>query len=127
VTGATPVADLLGRARKRLGPDAALELEHEMVDSGSCRACGHAEEIIRPAFSLPVGAGRCPRCDEPRQLHNTHAIDDASPWLGRRLEELNLPDADVIVGRAGLERTFFVIDGDDAIAAATGTRQDLAP
>jgi adenylyltransferase/sulfurtransferase len=106
----TSIGDLLGRAKERVGPDAQLELEHELVLGARCRGCGGEEVIMRPAFSLKAGDGLCPTCREPRALEYTHAIDADSVLVAGRVADLQLPRADVIVARAGFERAFFVID-----------------
>jgi molybdopterin/thiamine biosynthesis adenylyltransferase len=119
VPAGTSVAALLTRARELLGADAVLELEHDLVLRGRCRACGHIEPLVRPAFALTASAELCPTCREIRQLEFAHVIDDASPLLERRVGDLHLPDADVIVARTATERAFFLLDGEDPIAACT--------
>jgi molybdopterin/thiamine biosynthesis adenylyltransferase len=112
VSSELSVEDLLARAHALLGPDAALELEHELVVRRDCTACGAGESILRPAFSLTAGAGLCPSCGEPAKLQYAHAIDADSgrEMRERRLAELHLPAEDVVVARAGFERRFFVIE-----------------
>lgn len=114
----TPLAELLGIARAALGEQAVLELEHELVLSGDCGACGHAERIVRPAFTLTAGAGLCPACGAPRRFAYAHVVDDESPLLGDRLCDLGLPRADVVVARTARERRFFTIGAGNPLAEA---------
>jgi molybdopterin/thiamine biosynthesis adenylyltransferase len=100
--------DLLARARARLGPDAVLELEHEIILGGACRACGRSEEILRPVVALGAGSGLCPECGNTWQLSFAHVVEDGSPLLEATPEDLGLPPADVVVARTESDRYFFL-------------------
>lgn len=108
----TTFGELLARARERLGDEAILELEHELVLGASCGACGHNESILRPVTALGAGRGLCPECGNSWHLDFAHAIDDDSELLAMTAADLGLPPADVVVGRAGFERCFFALTGD---------------
>jgi len=116
----TPLRELLADAQAQLGADALLELEHELVLGGSCAACGVQAPIMRPAFALTAGAGRCPDCGEPWRLAYAHTIDDGSPLLDYTVRELGLPDADAIVARTAHTRRFYVIGEGDPLARLEG-------
>jgi molybdopterin/thiamine biosynthesis adenylyltransferase len=106
--------ELLELARARLGSDAGLDLEHEIVLAGSCRQCGHEQDIRQPVGALSAGAGLCPACSNTWRLEFTHAIDDGSPLLELTAADIGLPLGDVVVGRSGLERCFFAMVGPES-------------
>lgn len=110
--------ELLAQARDKLGPDAVLELEHELVLSASCQRCELMEEIMRPVDALDAGAGLCPRCGEQRKLEYAHTIDSSSPLLAHTAEDLGLPAGDYVVAREGFARHFYSL-------SAPGTALDL--
>jgi hypothetical protein len=66
---------------------------------------------MRPAFELSAGSGLCPSCGASWRLEFAHAVDQDSPLLGLGPGDVGLPPADVIVGRAGFERCFFLLTG----------------
>lgn len=115
-------ATMLEHVREDLGPEAILELEHEVVLSASCGRCQHREEIRRVADSLSQGAGLCPRCAREWRLEFTHTVDGESPLLDATCTELGLPPADVVVGRNGLERCFLRLGGLQSLTTASRPR-----
>jgi adenylyltransferase/sulfurtransferase len=112
---AEPVAEdvtfgaLLGRARELLGPQAVLDLEHEIVIAARCGECDAREELLRPVEALGASAALCPACGAERALEFTHGVEDGSPLLERTSQELGLPPRDVVTGRAGFDRRFFLL------------------
>jgi molybdopterin/thiamine biosynthesis adenylyltransferase len=106
--------EILTRATRRLGADALLELEHEIALAGSCTQCGHHEEIRRPVEELSSGAGLCPRCGNHWRLEFAHSIDADSPLLASSSAELGLPAGDIVVGRSGSERSFYLLRGQES-------------
>jgi molybdopterin/thiamine biosynthesis adenylyltransferase len=106
-----PFYELLARAQEQLGPDAVLELEHEIVVAGSCQQCGYEQDIGRPVDALRAGTGLCPECANPWRLEFTHTIDEGSSLLAARSSDLGLPFADYVVARSGLDRRFFSLTG----------------
>ncbi len=110
--------ELLALAQKQLGPDAVLELEHELVLSASCHRCDTGEDVMAPVDSLSAGAGLCPSCGEPWKLAFSHTIGPASPLLPRTAKDLGLPPGDYVVAREGFQRHFYSL-------SAPGTALDL--
>ena len=115
--------DLLKLAREKLGANALLELEHEVVLGASCGACGESAEIRRPTYGLKAGEGICPRCGNQWQLHFAHSVEaDDDELLGLRPTDLRLPPADIVVGRANFDRVYFLLTGgQSAIEAAAAS------
>jgi molybdopterin/thiamine biosynthesis adenylyltransferase len=119
----TPFAELLTLAQEELGENAVLELEHEIVVSGSCQQCGCEQDIRHPVDALDAGTGLCPECATPWRLEFAHTIDASSPLLTTSPGELGLPPADYVVGRSGIDRRFFALIGP---TSATDLVRELA-
>lgn len=111
VDGNTTFGSLLTRAQALLDKDVVLDLEHEIVLSGSCQRCGCEQPIRRPVEVLGAGHGLCPECGNAWRLSFTHSLDASSDLLESRASDIGLPLADVIVARSGFERRFFVLSG----------------
>lgn len=110
--------ELLGLAQGELGPEAVLELEHELVLSASCQRCDLTEEVMRPVDSLDTGSGLCLSCGELRALEFAHTIDSESPLLPHTAEDLGLPAGDYVVAREAFARHFYSL-------SAPGSALDL--
>jgi molybdopterin/thiamine biosynthesis adenylyltransferase len=114
--------ELLDLAQKRFGSEALLELEHEVALAARCGSCGNEESIRKPIYGLHSGQGICPSCGNPWQLIFFHAIGASDlELLELRPSDLQLPPADIIVGRAGYERCYYLLTGGrqaiDVVAA----------
>jgi molybdopterin/thiamine biosynthesis adenylyltransferase len=103
---------LVSRAEELLGPGAVLDLEHEVVLGATCGSCGETKRIREPVYALRTGAGICPVCRNQWQLSFLHSIgSEDNELLELTPADLGLPPADVIVGRLGFERVFFILVG----------------
>jgi len=108
------LGDLLDRTTEALGPDAVLEFEHEIVLGASCSVCGNSQVFNEPIYGVKASAGICPTCSTKWSLEFTHSLDASrEDLLALRPSQLGLPPADVITGRVGFERMFFVMTGGE--------------
>jgi adenylyltransferase/sulfurtransferase len=114
-------ADLLSMGRSKLGQDAVLELEQEIVLGGVCASCGVSRDINLPVDALDLSDGRCQSCGQALRLEFTHLIDDESSLLDLCPADTGLPPFDVVVSRTGMERTFFLVgDSTDLRSPSVG-------
>jgi adenylyltransferase/sulfurtransferase len=105
----TPLGAVLERAQAALGSEAILELEQDIVVSATCTACDATESILRPVAGMSKGAALCPTCNLERRLSFAHTVEPGSALASLSARDLGLPVADVVVGRSGMERRFFVL------------------
>lgn len=110
----TTLAGLLALARERLGPEAVLEFDSELVVSMICGACGNEEPIFQRMARLYEEAAACPNCGAKREMHLTHRIDGSEDFLGRTLAEVDVPPLGIIRARNGSERLYLELTGDKA-------------
>lgn len=112
VVSETTFGELLARAAKRLGEDAHLTLEHEIVRSFSCGSCAQSEDVYRPATALPAGAALCPDCGRERRLEILHRVTADSDLLDSTPAALGVPAGDLVTATTGVERSFFLVGPD---------------
>jgi molybdopterin/thiamine biosynthesis adenylyltransferase len=109
----TPLRELLRQATERLGEDAVLEFEYDLVLEMSCSSCDVVEPVRRVAPSLSAADAICASCGAERALHARHALgSDDERFLDLSPEDLHLPPLDVIGARSGLDRIHFSLEGD---------------
>jgi molybdopterin/thiamine biosynthesis adenylyltransferase len=108
-----PASELLAAGQEQLGPQAVIEVEHEIIREMSCTKCGTSEAVNRPIEALRVGQGRCPSCGRDRRLELTHSIGQTdTELLSLTPRDLGLPRFDIVTARSGQRRKHFVLDGD---------------
>ncbi len=110
----TTLAELLAVARERLGPEAVLEFDSELVVSMVCGSCGNVEPIFQRMARLYEEAAVCPHCGTKREMQMTHRIDGTEDFLDRTLAQVDVPPLGIIRARNGSERLYFELTGDEA-------------
>jgi molybdopterin/thiamine biosynthesis adenylyltransferase len=95
-------ADLLGEARKRLGPDVELELARDILHKLVCPGCGREETMFASLGRVPESAASC-TCDPNvrREPVTFHTIRGDEPFLHQPLATIGVPLFDVLIARAG--------------------------
>ncbi|CUS05254.2 UBA/THIF-type NAD/FAD binding protein [Candidatus Promineifilum breve] len=110
----TTLAGLLATARERLGPEAVLEFDSELVVSMDCGACGQNEPIFQRMARLYEDAAVCPNCGAKREMRLTHRISGEEEFLDRTLAGVDVPPLGIIRARNGGERVYYELTGDKA-------------
>lgn len=111
---ATTLGELLGLAREKLGDEAVLEFDGEMVVSMTCTSCGAEEPIFKRMARLYEDAAVCPKCGGRREMNLTHRIDGDEDYLDRTLAQVDVPPLGIVRARNGKERVYFELTGDKA-------------
>jgi len=110
----TTLAALLAIARERLGPEAVLEFDTELVVAMECGSCGQDEPIFQRMARLYEDAAVCPNCGAKREMRLTHRITGEEEFLDRTLAQVDVPPLGIIRARNGRERVYFELTGDKA-------------
>ena len=110
----TTLEELLATARERLGQEAVLEFDSELVVSMVCGSCGNEEPIFQRMARLYEDAAICPTCGAKREMNLTHRISGDEDFLSRTLAEIDVPPLGIIRARNGGERVYFELTGDKA-------------
>jgi adenylyltransferase/sulfurtransferase len=114
--GDTTARELLGMARERLGPDAIVDLERELVTGLRCLPCGTFERRFGRLSQITEAEARCPSCGQVRDPDLVHAFYGHEDFLDLPLAELGLPPYDIVTFRAGMELRPCLLAGDRAAA-----------
>jgi len=110
----TTLADLLAIARERLGPEAVLEFDSELVIAMTCNSCGNEEPIFKRMARLYEDAAVCPVCGAKREMRMTHRITGEEAFLERTFAEVDVPPLGIVRARNGSERIYYELTGDKA-------------
>lgn len=110
----TTLAALLAIARERLGPEAVLEFDSELVVAMECGSCGQTEPIFQRMARLYEDAAVCPNCGAKREMRLTHRITGEEDFLDRTLAQVDVPPLGIIRARNGRERVYLELTGDKA-------------
>lgn len=108
----TSVGELLEVAREKLGPEAVLEFDSEIVTYMTCSQCGHVEPIFQRMARLYENATTCPQCGGRCDMEMTHRISGDEDYLDRPLAGLDVAPLSIIRARNGQERLYLELTGD---------------
>jgi molybdopterin/thiamine biosynthesis adenylyltransferase len=113
LSASSTVAGTLAHMRGRLGEDAFLELELDLLVDFEC-ANGHpSPPVLEPVTRVPESAARCPDCGSLRWPRQTHVLDGSEPYQDRTLADLGIPPFGLVCGRTprgGIR--YFELTGD---------------
>ena len=108
----TTLDDMLRIARADLGPEAALELDQELVISLTCPNCHTVDEVLRPLPEISFEAGHCPSCGLLRETQMTHVLTGDESFRHRTLASLGVPPLHILRAHNGREYRFYELTGD---------------
>ena len=108
----TTINAILSIARERLGADAVLEFDGELVVSMSCPDCETIAPVFKRMARLYEEAAVCPDCGRKRDMQMTHRITGDEDFLERTLAEIDVPPLAIIRARSGEEKVYFELTGD---------------
>jgi adenylyltransferase/sulfurtransferase len=109
----TQVGAILDRVRADLGPEAVLDVNHDLLGSLHCMRCNETQTLHSSLGRVTEAMGRCPKCSEHRVPEIYHSISRPEQSLAdRSLEEIGVPAWDVLCGRCGEKRRFYEFQGD---------------
>lgn len=106
------LGDLLGKVKSRIGGDAVLEFNHDIIESLECPSCGNIEFIFKQVGKVTENEGKCPVCGNDRFEKTMHFIDGSESFLDMTFEAIGIPPFDIIVGRNNQEQIFLEFDQD---------------
>ncbi|MCP4424280.1 MAG: ThiF family adenylyltransferase, partial [Chloroflexi bacterium] len=109
---ATTLNDLLAIAREKLGNEAALEFDGELVVSMHCSSCDETESIFKRMARLYENESACPTCGTKRDMAMTHRITGEEDFLDRTLTQIDVSPLTIIRARNGKEKVYYEITGD---------------
>jgi adenylyltransferase/sulfurtransferase len=108
----TTLDEMLQIAHADLGPEAALELDEELVLSLVCNQCGTTDVIMQPISAVSFDAAHCPTCGLVREVNMTHLITGEEAFLHRTLASVGVPPLHILRAHNGREYRFYELTGD---------------
>jgi adenylyltransferase/sulfurtransferase len=108
----TTLDEMLRLVRADLGPEAILELDHELIIELTCPTCGTKETILRPLPQVTFEAAHCPDCGVLRESVMTHQVTGQEGFLNRTLASVGVPPLHILRARNDVEFRFYELTGD---------------
>ena len=106
---------LLGEARRRLGPDAHLELARDVLEKLVCPRCGMEEPLFASLGRIGAERAFCPTCPGVRRdVITFYRVNGNETFIDRPLDELGVPPLDILIARAGERAIGLELAGDAA-------------
>lgn len=116
----TSVGQLLEKVRRDLGPQAAIEFNHDLLRSLRCQRCNEEEPMLMSLGKVTQRQGKCPRCGDARTPEIFHTIDAAdASLLDKTIEQIGVPPWEIVAGRSGMEQRFYEFQADSARVLGT--------
>ncbi len=109
----TTIGDMLDCVRQRMGKDAVLELDFELLEMFECVHGHPPTQVLQPVERVKESAAVCPICGSSRWPHQTHVIQGTESFLRKTLAEIGIPSLHVLIGRSGDTRRYFELTGDE--------------
>lgn len=108
----TTFKELLELAQKELGDEARLELDRDIVTKLHCSKCKEESPVFRVLGKVSIEEGRCPKCDEIRNVSMSNIVSINDKFIDRTLQEVGIPPFHIICARNGKEVRYFELTQD---------------
>lgn len=115
---------LLELAQKQMGEKAFLALPDKIVTYFFCPHCDLMEKVYRPYRLVVPGQVLCEKCGTARVYDVTSTVTRSDATRDLPLAQLGIPAFDILDVRAGQQRAFFELAGDqERVLAGWNRRQ----
>lgn len=109
----TTLGDLMVFLRRRLGRDASLQLDFDLLVDFECVNGHPSPPVLRPITQVAETAALCPVCGSHRWPRQTHTLRGSEPFADRMLSQLGIPPLSLLCARAPEgESRYFELTGD---------------
>jgi adenylyltransferase/sulfurtransferase len=106
------VAALLGEARKRLGPEAQLELGRDVLEKLICPNCRLEEGLFASLGRVSADKANCPACKSRRDVKTFYKISGNEDFLDLTLAQIGVPAFDIVIARSGAKAIGLELGAD---------------
>jgi molybdopterin/thiamine biosynthesis adenylyltransferase len=106
------LAEALSFIKEKLGENAVLELNSDVLVGFSCPQCNKNDYLFKSLGAATLEESRCPHCSSHRVPRFTHIFDGTEDFLYKTLDEIGVPPFEVITGREGLNQIFMELSLD---------------
>jgi len=103
---------LLAVAAEKLGAEAVIQLDFDLVYKATC-ACGDASEILKRLDNIGADELRCPDCNRLMQPDITSTVSSTTPCLlDKTLAQGQVPPFHIVTARNATSAVHFELDID---------------
>ena len=120
------LGDLLSLVQEKLGPDAVIELNNDVLTKLICHQCGTSDAIFRSLGQVTEKDGRCPGCSQMREVETISTLYGDEDFLHLSFRELGVPPFDIISARNGDRRLHIEFGGDRSTVLGPLCEEDCA-
>jgi adenylyltransferase/sulfurtransferase len=106
------LGELLSFVKEKLGPDAVIELNNDVLTELHCHGCGTSEAVFRSLGQVTEEDGRCPGCRQMREVRTISTLYGDEEYLHLSFRELGVPPFDIISARNGDRRLHIEFGAD---------------
>jgi len=103
---------LLESARKRLGHEAVIELNTDILVQLHCRPCDLRRHVFRSLGRVTEREARCENCGKTCEPETVSTLYGDESFLDQPLGSLGIPVFDVLTARDGDARLHILFEGD---------------
>lgn len=100
---------LVDRIGMPLATVEAFDLESEVIVGATCHACDRRLGLVGSTVSLRADEAKCPGCDDLPALDVVRSVGPDEELAGRPLQDLRLPERDVVTVRSVDARRHVVV------------------
>jgi adenylyltransferase/sulfurtransferase len=104
----------LKEAKRHLGPEAVLELNHELLLHFACLSCEQRQPVFQPLANVPEAHAICPTCGILRRPTSAKVISGGEDFLSRTFAECGVPQLDIVIARRGFATVGLAFTKDRA-------------
>ena len=108
------VGEVLGYARKMLGPDARIELARDVLETLTCPGCRKQQRLFTSLGKVRADAGTCPSCGVQRDVTTFYTITGDEDFLDRTFADIGVPPFDMLIARSATRAIGIELAGDAA-------------
>ncbi len=106
------LAKLLQEVKSKLGDEAIIEFNAEILHELVCTNCGNKEIVLKSLGRISERDAKCPSCGSTRNANTLHSIDGSEPFMDKTFADVGVPSFDIIVGRENMNQIFLEFDRD---------------
>jgi molybdopterin/thiamine biosynthesis adenylyltransferase/predicted RNA-binding Zn-ribbon protein involved in translation (DUF1610 family) len=106
------VKDLLRMIEDKLGPEAVVELNYDVLHEFHCPNCGEKEEVLTSLGKVKESQAECPSCSTMRIPCFLQELNRDCGVLDKTLAQIGVAPFDILTARRGTEQVHVFFDGD---------------
>ncbi|MEK7486325.1 MAG: ThiF family adenylyltransferase [Planctomycetota bacterium] len=111
----TSLREVMLWLKQKLGPQAALEIDREIIVSLVCPECHQEELILKPQGKVFEQEALCPKCQIVREVETTHYFYGNEAFADRTLYSLGIPELHILTGISEQKTLYFELTGDEQL------------